>query len=123
MNGLFNVLISFYVELLPPPPNNNVGKELLFTLVKLLKDLPPQSLGVAKRLSVLGESCLEKGREFLAWALSVGSNLDRDSKSLVLELLFLFCLQEGESELFVVFFSTHVLYNEYSLQFAVVSMV
>ncbi len=84
-----------------------MGKELLVTLVKLLKDLPPQSLSVGKRLSVLGEPCLEKGKEFLAWALSVGSNLDRDSKSLVLELLFLFCLQEGESELFVVFFSTH----------------
>ena len=78
-----------------------MGKELLVTLVKLLKDLPPQSLGAAKRLSSLGESCLEKSKEFLAWALSVESNLDRDNKSLVLELLFLFCLQEGRSELFV----------------------
>ena len=80
---------------MPPPPDNNVGKELLATLIKLLKDLPPLSIGIAKKLNHLGGTCLKKCQEFLSWSLSHDSHLDNDCRRMALEVLFLICLQEG----------------------------
>ena len=86
---------------MPLPPANNVGNEVLATLVTLLKDLPPFSLSMSLAASSLGKSCIDKGREFLKWVLSSTSGVDLIAKSMALEILFLFALQEGIIIIFV----------------------
>lgn len=76
---------------------NNVGNEVLATVVQLLKDMPPQSLAMSKTLSALSKSCIVKGKEFIEWAMSPHSCIDKEGKRMALEILFLFALHEGET--------------------------
>lgn len=96
---LFPFALSLFVfcffTALPSPPSNNVGNEVLASLLNLVKGLPPISLGVTREISSLSKSCIDKGREFLIWVLSPTSGVDEDGKRMALELMFLFALQEG----------------------------
>ena len=69
---------------------------MLSTLSNLLRDLPPLSLSNSKGIAGLGKSCIDEGRDFLYSVLSADSSVDKESRRVALDILFLFALQEGK---------------------------